>query len=319
MSGTHLLRLAVEIVEQAPALLGIESDVAAQDVDVRLQARQRRTQLVRRVGDEAPLRLERLLERREHRVERRAQGCELVVPALRDALARLAGLGDSLGGRRQPAHRGEGRARDDGSSDCGGGDRAERDEDEDEPQPFERPVRLLQAAHDDHRLVHEPQRVVGGRRDVLPQVEAADRDVAVVAPRATLGHGDGVRVRLQRPAQRRAEDAALVVDHLDAVAAVVLAGDLAGCSRPSGPCRAASRRAAPAARAASRSTSSRRRARPRPRRRRPRRASGACGGSRLAQHVARAANGVDQARVVLGPPSCGGDSRRRRRARSRSG
>ena len=137
---THLLRLAVEIVEQRAALLGVELDVAAQDVDVRLQARQRRTQLVRRVGDEAPLRLERLLERREHRVERGAQGGELVVPALRNALARLAGLGDSLGGRGQPPHGGERRARDDGAADGGGGDRAERDEDEDEPQPFERPV-----------------------------------------------------------------------------------------------------------------------------------------------------------------------------------
>ena len=55
-------------------LLGLEHDVAAQDVDVRLQARQRRAQLVRGVGDEAPLRLERLLERGEHRVERTHRG-----------------------------------------------------------------------------------------------------------------------------------------------------------------------------------------------------------------------------------------------------
>src|SRR6185437_2774068 len=34
----HLLRLPVEVVEQLPALLRLECDVAAEDVDVRLQA-----------------------------------------------------------------------------------------------------------------------------------------------------------------------------------------------------------------------------------------------------------------------------------------
>src|SRR5206468_9061393 len=92
---THLLRLAVEVVEQAPTLVRVELEVAAQDVDVRLQARQRRAQLVGGIGDEAPLCLERLLERGEHRVEGGAQGRELVVPALRNTLARFASLGDS--------------------------------------------------------------------------------------------------------------------------------------------------------------------------------------------------------------------------------
>jgi hypothetical protein len=36
----------VEVVEQLPPLLGIELEVAAQDVYVRLQARQRRPELV---------------------------------------------------------------------------------------------------------------------------------------------------------------------------------------------------------------------------------------------------------------------------------
>src|SRR5262249_13437028 len=108
----HLLRLAVEVVEQARLLLGLELDVATQDVDVRLQAGQRRPQLVRSVGDEAPLRLERLLERRQHRVERGAEGCDLVVSSLWNPLARLAGLGDSLGRRGQSAHRSKRRAGD---------------------------------------------------------------------------------------------------------------------------------------------------------------------------------------------------------------
>ena len=112
MSDAHLLRLAVQVVEQAPPLLRFELDVSAQDVDVRLQARERRAQLVGRVGDEAPLRLERLLERSEHRVERRAEARELAAASLGNALARLARLCDPLGGRGQAAHGSQGCVRD---------------------------------------------------------------------------------------------------------------------------------------------------------------------------------------------------------------
>ena len=55
----------------------VEPVLLLQHVDVRLHARQRRTQLVRGVGDEAALRLDRVLECREHRVERRAESREL--------------------------------------------------------------------------------------------------------------------------------------------------------------------------------------------------------------------------------------------------
>jgi len=94
----------VQVVEQPSPLLRRELDVAAQDVDVRLEARQRRAQLVGGVGDEAPLCLERLLERAEHRVERRAKTGQLASPSLRDALARLASPCDPLGRFRQPAY-----------------------------------------------------------------------------------------------------------------------------------------------------------------------------------------------------------------------
>src|SRR5581483_12155218 len=78
----HLLRLAVEIVEEPAALVGRELDVAAQDVDIGLQAREGRPQLVRGVGDEAALRVERLLERGEHRVEGGAEPRKLAAAAL---------------------------------------------------------------------------------------------------------------------------------------------------------------------------------------------------------------------------------------------
>ena len=62
--------------------------VAGEHLDVRAQARQRRPQLVRRVGDELPLRARRVLERAEHRVERRGEPRELVVAATRRSGAR---------------------------------------------------------------------------------------------------------------------------------------------------------------------------------------------------------------------------------------
>ena len=83
MSVAHLVRFAVEVVEQSPALLRARARSSPlQHVDVRLQARQRRAQLVRGVGDEAALRLERLLERTEHRVEGAPRRAELVAARL---------------------------------------------------------------------------------------------------------------------------------------------------------------------------------------------------------------------------------------------
>ena len=65
---------------------------------------QRRAQLVRGVRDEAALAADRLLERREHRVEARAEAAELVVPRDRDALGQVAGRGDVLGRGREAPH-----------------------------------------------------------------------------------------------------------------------------------------------------------------------------------------------------------------------
>ena len=69
----HLVGFALEIGEQLPALRRVESLLLLQHLDVRLEARQRRSQLVRRVGDETALIFDRLLERRQHRVERRSE------------------------------------------------------------------------------------------------------------------------------------------------------------------------------------------------------------------------------------------------------
>src|SRR6202035_2017788 len=73
----HLVRLPLEVVEEPLPRGWVEPFLLLQDFDVRLQARQRRAQLVRRIGDEAPLRLDRVLEGSEHRVERGAEPREL--------------------------------------------------------------------------------------------------------------------------------------------------------------------------------------------------------------------------------------------------
>ena len=74
-------------------------------LDVRPQARQRRAQLVRRVLDELALPLLRLVERLEHRVERRGEPAELVVAGHVDALGQVAGRAHALGRLAQAAYR----------------------------------------------------------------------------------------------------------------------------------------------------------------------------------------------------------------------
>ena len=62
--------------------------VTGEVLDVAAQRGERRAQLVRRVGDEAPLRLARALERVEHRVQRRGEAADLVARGA----ARAAGV-----------------------------------------------------------------------------------------------------------------------------------------------------------------------------------------------------------------------------------
>ena len=67
--------------------------VGQREVEVRLDDRERRAQLVRRVGDEAPLRREGEVEPREHRVERVREPLQLVVrPVELDPARELARL-----------------------------------------------------------------------------------------------------------------------------------------------------------------------------------------------------------------------------------
>ena len=98
------MRLALEVGEQPRPLLRRQPLLLPQHLDVRLDARERRAQLVRGVGDEAPLRLERLVERAEHRVEGGTETRELVPSRDGNPLARLARLRDPLGGAGEAPH-----------------------------------------------------------------------------------------------------------------------------------------------------------------------------------------------------------------------
>jgi hypothetical protein len=92
-------------IEQRAATLARDVGVVAQDLDVRAQAGDRRTQLVRRVGDELALDAHRLGERVEHCVEARGQAGDLVVAVDLDAAREVAGLRDVVGGGGELAQR----------------------------------------------------------------------------------------------------------------------------------------------------------------------------------------------------------------------
>ena len=79
--------------------------LAGEHLDVRTQARERRAQLVRCVGDELSLLAVGILEGGEHRVEARAQPAQLVGAVRLDPLRQIARLRDPLRRSRQAPHR----------------------------------------------------------------------------------------------------------------------------------------------------------------------------------------------------------------------
>ncbi len=184
----HLVRLPLEIVEQPLPLSGVEPLLLRQHLDVRLHARQRRAQLVRGVGHEAPLRLDRVPECPEHCVERGPEPRQLAATALRHALARVLRPRDPLRRRRQAAHGGEGRPRDERAGNRGDADAAERHEQQDQPQMLE--VRDGQAGVGRGLTVRRH-----GHDDVPGEVaEAAERPVRTVLERGRVPAQDVVHL-----------------------------------------------------------------------------------------------------------------------------
>ena len=113
-------------------VLGGQAIGVLERLDVRAQARDRRAQLVARILDQVPLRLDRAFERGERAVEAPRQPAELVVPALLEPVRRVGVDDHGLGAAREPGDRRERRARHEraeyrGEDDAGRGEQRQDD------------------------------------------------------------------------------------------------------------------------------------------------------------------------------------------------
>jgi hypothetical protein len=107
----QLLQLRDQIGSQVVAIIGVGRSAPGQHLEVRAQRGQRRSQLVRGVGDQLALCLLGSLERLEHRVERGRQARDLVLTLGRDPAREVARRGDVLGGLGELGDRPDRRAR----------------------------------------------------------------------------------------------------------------------------------------------------------------------------------------------------------------
>ena len=125
----ELLDLGDEVGPQALAIGLGQRARPAQHLEVGAQRGERRAQLVRGVGHEPALGALRVVERLEHRVERRGQPRQLVLALRLDAAREVARAGHVLGRLGQLGHRPDGVARGVAGEEGGerdDGDRAER-------------------------------------------------------------------------------------------------------------------------------------------------------------------------------------------------
>ena len=170
----HLAELLDDVREQTAAILWWQRSVAREHLDVRAHARERRSQLVRRVRHELTLRARRFLQRTEHRVEARREPAQLVLALDVDPLGQVLCLRHPFDRGREPLDGSERGTRDEQPEDSGDDDAAERDEDEEQPDAVERLLDLGQGPGDlDSRIravrerEHPQARAVDG--DVLPE------------------------------------------------------------------------------------------------------------------------------------------------------
>ncbi len=167
--AAQLLQLLDDVAQQPPPLLLGQPRRQRQHLDVRAQARQRRAQLVRGVGDELPLAADRRLQRAEHRVEGARQPRDLVVGGRRldveqpphaaaDGAARglghvdpprqIAGRPHVLDRRRQLLDRPQRGPRDDAAERRRQRDPADAHQHQHEREPVERAVDVGQRPRD---------------------------------------------------------------------------------------------------------------------------------------------------------------------------
>ena len=104
----ELIRLLDQVLEQLLPLGRRQRAIGEQYLEVCLQARQRRAQLVRRVGDQMALRHNRALERLQRRVERLRKPPQLVVGRGLEPAPEVGRRRDRLGLLRKSPHRPQG-------------------------------------------------------------------------------------------------------------------------------------------------------------------------------------------------------------------
>jgi hypothetical protein len=212
----ELLGLGADVLQQPAPVVGGQLAAREQHLDVRAQRRDRRAQLVRRVGDELALRVggvvertARPLERVEHRVEARRHPPDLVVAGDLDAPAEILGLGDVLRGGCELRHGLDDLAAEQPAEQRRQQRRAGAQQREQDPQARQRAVDVGEAAGEldrplvlrpdgQHAQVHAVDVGVAQQRLLLP---GRDRSVAVVDRNAQV-------------AARGDQDLARHVDHL---------------------------------------------------------------------------------------------------------
>jgi len=111
---------------------------AREELRVCADARERRTELVRRVCDELPLGTDRVLERGQHAVERRAESRDLVLAFGVEPHREVARLADLLGRARETPDRGKGGLRDPGTEEYRQQQCREAEHQESKAQPVQR-------------------------------------------------------------------------------------------------------------------------------------------------------------------------------------
>ena len=164
----HLAELLDDVGEQALALTGRKLAVAGEHFDVRPQARQRRAELVRGVGDELPAGSRRLLECAEHRVEARRKAADLVPATGIDPPGEVARDGDLLSRLGQSAHRDERRPRDHEPEPRRHEDPSGGDQDQEQLDLVERVVGFLERARDLDREARDRRVLERDHADARP-------------------------------------------------------------------------------------------------------------------------------------------------------
>ena len=154
------------------------------------------------VGDELPLRARGVLERGEHRVERRGEPRELVAARDLDPAGEVARLGHVLGRAGEPAHGREQRRGDD-QAERGGDDDAEGgDQEQPVADPRQRVVDLVERARDLERVpVLERQREHANVR--AGDVRVGEERALLAARRRAVALADGQLDLLAERADRR--------------------------------------------------------------------------------------------------------------------